>query len=75
MNNENYFDDFIKSYGIIGKNFSNELVDLLKQKLSITKDLNYKVNKSEETPEERDFRILREKAVEREAKIDKILKK
>ena len=83
MNDKNYFDDFRKSYSIKDKysdlgsymksdrygNYTSALEDFLGY---------YKADKSvkkEETPQERDARLLREKAEAREAKIDQILKK
>ena len=83
MNDKNYFDDFRKSYSINDKyydlgsymksdrygNYTSALEDFLGY---------YKADKSvkkEETPQERDARLLREKAEAREAKIDQILKK
>ena len=83
MNDKNYFDDFRKSYSIKDKyydlgsymksdrygNYTSALEDFLGY---------YKADKSkkqEETPQERDARLLREKAQAREVKIDQILKK
>jgi len=83
MNDKNYFDDFRKSYSIKDKyydlgsymksdrygNYTSALEDFLGY---------YKADKSkkqEETPQERDARLLREKAEAREVKIDQILKK
>lgn len=84
MNDKNYFDDFKKSYGIkdkyydlgsyteVGKygipnyNYTNELYKYYKADKSA---------KNEETTQERDAHLLREKAHAREVKIDQILKK
>jgi hypothetical protein len=83
MNDKNYFDDFRKSYSIKDKyydlgsymktdrygNYTSALEDFLGY---------YKADKSkkqEETEQERDARLLREKAEAREVKIDQILKK
>ena len=83
MNDRNYFDDFRKSYSINDK-YSNlgsyMKVDKYGSYTSALEDFlgYYKADKSvkkEETPQERDARLLREKAEAREAKIDQILKK
>jgi len=83
MNDKNYFDDFRKSYSIKDKyydlgsymksdrygNYTSALEDFLGY---------YKADKSvkrEETEQEKEARLLREKAQAREVKIDQILKK
>ena len=81
MNDKNYFDDFRKSYSINDK-YSNlgsyMKVDKYGSYSALEDFLGYyKADKSkkQETPQERDARLLREKAEAREAKIDQILKK
>jgi hypothetical protein len=84
MNDKNYFDDFRKSYSVKDKYF--DLGSYMKVDKYGNMDYNslfsdllsYKADKSEkreETEQERDARLLREKAAKREAKIDEILKK
>ena len=82
MNDKNYFDDFRKSYSIKDKYYdlgSYMKVDKYGNYTSALEDFlgYYKADKSkrEETPQERDARLLREKAEAREVKIDQILKK
>jgi hypothetical protein len=84
MNDKNYFDDFRKSYSVKDKYYdlgSYMKVDKYGNTYynSLFSDLlSYKADKSEkreETEQERDARLLREKAAKREAKIDEILKK
>jgi hypothetical protein len=77
MKEKYIFDDFksYKSYGSYMKvdRYGNTDYDSLFSDL-----LSYKADKSEkreETEQERDARLLREKAAKREAKIDEILKK
>jgi hypothetical protein len=81
MNDKNYFDDFRKSYSINDK-YSNlgsyMKVDKYGSYSALEDFLGYyKADKSkkQETPQERDARLLREKAEAREVKIDQILKK
>jgi hypothetical protein len=84
MNDKNYFDDFRKSYSVKDKYY--DLGSYMKVDKYGNTDYNslfsdllsYKADKSEkreETEQERDARLLREKAAKREAKIDEILKK
>jgi hypothetical protein len=76
MKEKYIFDDFkfYKSYGSYMKVDKYGNTDYY----SLFSDLFYKADKSEkreETEQERDARLLREKAAKREAKIDEILKK
>jgi hypothetical protein len=87
MNDKNYFDDFRKSYTITGKYYdlgtymkSEGYSSYLFDKKSTLEDFlgYYKTKKPkerEETSQEREARLLKEKAQAREVKIDLILKK
>ena len=82
MEDKDYiFDDFRKSYSLKDKYYDLGYTKVGKYgSYSALEDFlgYYKADKSakkEETPQERDARLLREKAEAREIKIDQILKK